>query len=214
MKRLFLIALVLLALMPVVAQEIIPEDEGTGRYQRDEPKNSLKFSVGPMWTTSKLYYTDGGDYVSNFCGTGFGVSLTHRAGSWYGYGLDFYGNYTSLKQDKSSYYRIRDWEYSFTELYLGPSFVCGGNLADRLRLESSIGLGLAIHSGDGDNTKAGLGLRFSLGLELMVAKNVGIGIEGLTQRHSYSKPDDFKMGKDDFYGFQQLGFLIGLRIYP
>ena len=192
---------------------IIPETEGTNQRQKSGPKGSLKFGVGPMWTTSKLYYDEGGDYVSNFCGTGFGISFTHLAGGWFGYGLDFYGSYTTLKQSKSSYYLIRGWEYTFTQLYFGPSFVCGGNISNRLRIESSAGLGLAIHNGDGDNTKAGIGFRFSLGLELMISEKVGIGIEGLSHRHTFSKPNDFKTDDDEFYGFQQVGFLIGLRIY-
>lgn len=193
---------------------IAPEAEKANRQKRNEPKMNIKVGVGPMWTTSKLYYTDGGDYVSNFSGTGFGLSFSHLVGGWYGYGVDFYGSYTTLKASDSSNYWARDWKYTTTQLYFGPSFVCGGMLADKLRIETSAGLGLAIHNGDGDDTKAGLGFRLSLGLELMLSKNVGIGIEGMTHRLMYSKPNDFKVDDDELYGFQQIGFLVGLRFYP
>lgn len=178
----------------------------TNLQKRYEPKMNIKAGVGPMWTTSKLYYTESGKYVSNFHGTGFGLSFSHLVGGWYGYGVDFYGSYTSLI--------ATDWEYETTQLYFGPGFVCGGMLADKLRIESSIGLGLAIHNGDGDDTKAGFGLRFSLGLEVMLSKNVGIGIEGMSHRLMYSKPNNFNIDDDEFYGFQQIGFLVGLRYYP
>ena len=185
---------------------IAPEAKKANQQKRNEPKMNIKVGIGPMWTTSKLYYTESGKYVSNFHGTGFGLSFSHLVGGWYGYGVDFYGSYTSLI--------ATDWKYTTTQLYFGPSFVCGGMLADKLRIETLAGLGLAIHNGDGDDTKAGLGFRFSLGLELMLSKNVGIGIEGMTHRLIYSKPNDFKVNDDEFYGFQQIGFLVGLRYYP
>jgi hypothetical protein len=48
----------------------------------------------------------------------------------------------------------------------------------------------------------------------MLSKNVGIGIEGMSHRLMYSKPNNFNIDDDEFYGFQQIGFLVGLRYYP
>jgi len=64
-----------------------------------------------------------------------------------------------------------------------------------------------------DDTQFGFGLRSTLGLEVMVSGKVGIGIEGVSQRHFFKKPDNFNLPDDEFYGFQQLGILFGLRIY-
>ena len=209
-RRAMALTVILLASHAALAQV---EDSTAVSRQRQKPKTIIRVGVGPMWTTSKLYYTEGGDYVSNYRGTGFGASLSYMAGGWYGIGADFYGCYTQLEQSKSSYYIIRGWNYQNTQLYFGPSFVCGGMLTDRLRLESALGLGLAIHNADGDDTKAGLGFRFSLGVELRLSQYLGLGIEGMTHRLTYSKPDDIKIADDEFYGFQQIGFLVGLRCY-
>lgn len=194
------------------ATQTVGSGDGQGMdsvRQAGKPGGTFSFGAGPVWTTSKLYVANDHDYMTNVRGTGFGISLSNLPGGWYGYSIDLYGSHTKV-ENIAKYTLIKD--FSYTQVYLGPSFVCAGRLAGPLRGSASVGLGMAVYNGI-DDTQFGFGLRSTLGLEVMVSGKVGIGIEGVSQRHFFKKPDNFNLPDDEFYGFQQLGILFGLRIY-
>lgn len=95
---------------------------------------------------------------------------------------------------------------------MGPSFVCGGRLFGKLRGEATFGFGLAVHSNTSQK-ELGFGIHSSLGLEYMITSKIGIGIEGVCQKHLFQKPEGYKMPDDELYGYQQIGMLFGLRTY-
>jgi hypothetical protein len=188
-----------------------PAGKAPVRKRMKQPVGSIKAGIGPMWTTSRLYIENSQDYETNVRGTGFGASVTTIRWGCAGLGMDFYVNHTTLDNTYRS--GGRDKNYSFTQFYIGPDFVCGGRLFGRFRGEVTLGLGLAVHS-EKSQQQVGLGLRSSLGLEYMITPKIGIGIETLSQRHLFEKPEGFKLAHDeDYYGYQQLGFLFGLRTY-
>ena len=48
----------------------------------------------------------------------------------------------------------------------------------------------------------------------MITPKIGIGIEVLSQIHLFEKPEGFKLAKDEqYYGYDQLGLMFGLRSY-
>lgn len=190
--------------------DIAPAEPSTKRTKFKQTIGSIKAGVGPIWTTSRLYIENDRDYETNVRGTGFSASVTTIRWGCTGIGMDFYLNHTTLERTVRR--SGADKELSFTQFYIGPSFVCGGQLIDRLRGEVAFGLGLAVHS-EKSQQAAGLGLRSSLGLEFMITPKFGIGIEGLSQRHLFKKPEGYNMPDDEQYGFQQLGVLFGLRTY-
>lgn len=189
--------------------DIVPAEPRTNRQKAKQPVGSIKVGIGPIWTTSRLYIGSSSNYETNVRGTGFSASITTIRWACIGFGFDFYLSHTSLEN-----YRIygRNKDLSFTQFYIGPSFVCGGRLFGKLRGEATFGLGLAVHT-DKDQNEAGFGLRSSLGLEYMITPKIGIGIEGVSQRHLFQKPEGYKMPDDELYGYQQLGVLFGLRTY-
>jgi hypothetical protein len=187
---------------------IAPTEQKTDRSKAKQPVGSIKAGIGPVWTTSRVYMENNRDYETNIRGTGFGASVTTLRWGCTGIGLDFYLSRTTIEH--RTYGRIED--LSFTQFYLGPSFVCGGRLIDRLRGEATFGLGLAVHSDTGQN-ELGFGIHSSLGLEFMITPKIGIGVEGVNQKHLFKKPDGYNTPNDESYGYQQLGVLFGLRTY-
>ena len=97
-------------------------------------------------------------------------------------------------------------------MYLGPSALIGGNITPWLRLDASLGLGLAYYHDDGQN-EIGFGSRMTVGMEIMVTKTLGIGIDGVRQRCVFSKPDGFKQPDNEIYGFENLGFMLTARFH-
>ena len=73
------------------------------------PDESFRFSVGPIWTVSKVYPENDRDYETDLKGTCFGVSVSNLWGGWYGAGLDFYGGYTRF--ESTDHIRLKTKEY-------------------------------------------------------------------------------------------------------
>ena len=183
--------------------------QGSSQSHTSQPSGCLKFNVGPMWNTSKIYYSDNGDFKRGVSGVAFDASIANMGGGWYGYGFDFYGYHATMEGRKTG---GRQETFDFTQFYIGLALVIGGQLADRLRINTSIGLGLGIHTNSGDS-EAGVAFRSTVGLEYMVSHKIGIGLDLVSQRLLLTKPEGFNLADDEFYGFQQLGFMPGLRVY-
>ena len=66
---------------------------------------------------------------------------------------------------------------------------------------------------DYESDVRGTGIRVSLGLEFMITQKIGIGIEGVSQKHIFKKPKGYNVSNDEQYGFLQQGLLFGLRTY-
>ena len=202
MKRL-LILMVMLSCIAVV----YGEEQQTGRSQSN---GSLKFDVGPVWTTSKLY-TSKSEYQTGVRGTGLLFSLSSMGKRIYGFGFDLYGSSTTVEIPRRSFVYTPD-DVTYKLFYFGPSFVLGGSLVKCLRGELSAGLGLGIYN-DNSDTEVGWGLNYKLDVELMLSHSIGIGIEGLSQTCFFKRPDGFEQPDGESYGYRQLGVMLGLRVY-
>jgi hypothetical protein len=172
----------------------------------------FKISAGPMWTTSKIYLTaDASQYLSNQRGYGIALSLTNTGGKLYGFGADFYASRTSL--DIPETFHVRDCNY--TLMYLGPCALIGGNLTNWLRLDASLGLGLAYYQEDGqtEETEFGFGFRWTIGMEIMVNKTTGIGVDMVRQIGRFKRPEGFQQPKGEAYGIENLGVMLTARFH-
>ena len=190
--------------------EIEPKSKEAVR-KRQHPAAILKAGIGPMWTTSKIYAVYNRDYKQGIRGTGFGVSITSLPWGSFGFGIDCYGNHASFDNTDRMY--GRNDECSFTQLYIGPSLTCSTPIYGPLLFGASFGLGLGVHSSE-EQHEAGLGLRSTIGLEWMFTSKIGIGIEGVAQTFRFPKPDGYEPYNNEHYGYQHLGILLGIRIYP
>ena len=171
---------------------------------------SYKLSAGPIETTSKMYLSSGWgkDYVTALHGYEVGFSINTMNGKYYGWGLDLYYNYTKMKLPSGYYSYSKDLP-GYSILYLGPNFSLGTELIDRVRIELNLGVGLSAYNDDG-RTEFGLGSRSSLGLDFRIYQNIGLGFEFFGQRTLFFKG---KMPNGEANGIQQIGAMIGLRIY-
>ena len=187
--------------------------EADGWQQEEEEPQGIMFKIGagPMWTTSKLYLTtDAENYVTDQRGYGLNLSIAYTGKNIYGFGADFYGVRTEIDIPNNIRYYGNKPDYIM--MYLGPSALIGGNITPWLRLDASLGLGLAYYHDDGQN-EIGFGSRMTVGMEIMVTKTLGIGIDGVRQRSVFSKPDGFKQPDNEIYGFENLGFMLTARFH-
>ena len=187
--------------------------EVDGWQQEEEEPQGIMFKIGagPMWTTSKLYLTtDAENYVTDQRGYGLNLSIAYTGKNIYGFGADFYGVRTEIDIPNNIRYYGNKPDYLM--MYLGPSALIGGNITPWLRLDASLGLGLAYYHDDGQN-EIGFGSRMTVGMEIMVTKTLGIGIDGVRQRCVFSKPDGFKQPDNESYGFENLGAMLTARFH-
>jgi len=187
--------------------------EADGWQQEEEEPQGIMFKIGagPMWTTSKLYLTtDAENYVTDQRGYGLNLSIAYTGKNIYGFGADFYGVRTEIDIPNNIRYYGNKPDYLM--MYLGPSALIGGNITPWLRLDALLGMGVAYYHDDGQN-KFGYGSRLTFGLEFMVTKTIGIGIDGIRQRSIFSKPDGFKLPDNEIYGFENLGFMLTARFH-
>ena len=172
-------------------------------------KGYIKLTVGPVWTSSKLYTNiDGSDYVSGLRGTGIDLSVISMGKGIWSYGFDFYGSQATTKI-KSNYIEN---DYSYTLLYVGPCAQIGGNIFDWMHADLSFGLGMSYMDNNGDS-QTGFGGRFALGLEFLVSNQIGIGVEAMRQIATFKRPDGFNQPKDEAYGIENIGLMAMVRIH-
>ena len=188
-----------------VSNNLEIEQVNTKKKQEGQ-SGMIKVSAGPVWTTSKIYLTsDASQYLSNQRGTGLSLSLTSASKNAYCFGADLFVNYTEINIDKYT-------KSSYTLMYLGPCALMGGNITDKLRLDASIGLGLAYYQDDGQ-TELGFGMRSSLGLEYMISKKTGIGIDLIRQVSRFKRPEGFNQPNDEAYGYDNVGLMVTVRLH-
>jgi len=183
----------------------------TDFYDDSEKKSHdgvIKVSFGPDWTTSKIYYNNGRDYMSDITGHAFSLSLSSTGGRLFGWGFDLYGSMTEL--DLLSYRSSE--KYNLTLIYIGPSAVMSGNLNDKLRLDFVLSSGVAYYT-DNDHVGIGFGLKTTMGMEYMVSKKVGIGLDMLAITTIFGNPSGVNLPNNEVYGYRQLGLMLTGRFH-
>ena len=179
---------------------------------RGQGRTEISYASATVGQTVPLPTTSSQSSVSGGRSTLVHGSLKFSVGpTWYTSNIvtDIYGSHASVEgKDRFG----RHETFGFTQLYVGPSLVFGGQLGQRVRIDGSFGLGLGLHF-DSEDTEGGVAFRTTAGLEYMLSRKIGIGLEVVSLRLLLKKPDGFKLDDDEFYGFQQLTVLPGLRMY-
>ena len=177
----------------------------------DNPISILKVDFGPSLMTSEI---DAGSITyRRETGFVFDVGYQHVWCSGLGFGFNYLYHHTPL-----------DSRYSITMHYVGPSFVASFKLAQHIRVYASLGIGCGFLNEDYDSDlnvyvsknnlgKMGVSFLGQLGIEYMVTKQFGIGLQLNSYAMSLKRPKNVNTDKWGFYGVKQLDMMMGLRYY-
>ncbi len=166
------------------------------------PANAVKVEAGPGFIVSTVE-TPVGRYNSRV-GTDFMVSYQHIWKSCFGVGFTYAHNatgYNSLGTLKIDYVGA-DWVYS--QLF---------GKKKNWRYDWSLGIGYAHYSIEGWEKQGGVGVRWGAGLQYMLSKRIGLGLEFNSITTNFKKPDGVELEKNQNYGYQRINLLGGLHFY-
>ncbi len=165
------------------------------------PQNMFRVAIGPSWISSKVYVTYNAYYkyrgALDVC-----ADYEHLWQNGAGVGVNFASNHVSFDQYGS-----------FTQTYLGPSFVYAYRWTKHIGLECALGLGCSFYAEQGGYNDVGLGTMCKLGVEYLCTEHFGIGLQYSAWSSYYSKPDDFQLANDEQYRLDRFGFQVGLHYY-
>ena len=194
----------------------------TAKAQASEPpSNVIKVNGGLSFITSKMYlpdYTHGARVKSQSWQPGFMASADyeHYWKSGWGFGLNFFYDYTSYRIDGNK------GAHAYLDLkstYIGPSLAYSGCFNKYWRVACAFGMGYG-HLGGDLSDSGGFGMMYKAGIEYMVNSHFGLGVE-LNELVIYTKEDDGmkKLKKyatsesDVTSGMSCLGLAAGVRFY-
>lgn len=171
--------------------------------ERMPPRNTFKLSFGPSCIVSEVQ-TGVGTYKSLW-GWDVAAEYQHSWRSGIGVGANALFNITS-------YHYLSNIRRSLIILYIGPSVTWGTKLHKNWLMNIEFGLGYA-HVDDSFLTSNGLGVQWQFGIDYMINKNWGLGIEANSLSTFMKKPDNITLPDDKHYGFGRFNVLVGLRYY-
>jgi opacity protein-like surface antigen len=172
----------------------------------DNPGNIFKVNVGPSWITSEMQ-TPTKTYKNE---TGIALELAYQHFWRSGIGIGFNYLYHTTSFDEG--YRVHLH-------YFGPNIVYGIKLGDNWRMDGALGLGYSVYKEDfkgftaGDSSESNVGFLAQLGIEYMLSKSIGIGIQINSFTMSMKRPDGIDTSKYDFYGIKRFDAQLGFRFY-
>ena len=175
----------------------------------DNPSDILKVNAGFSWITSEMQ-TPTRTYKSKR-GFSAGVDYIHLWRKGLGFGINYLYHTTSF-----------DEGFSIKMHYIGPSFVASMKLGTQWRFGALLGIGYSSYTERADGymygfglseTKSGVGVLGQLGLEYMLSKQVGLGLQMNTFTMSLERPSGFDTDRYDFYGIRRVDLQLGLRFY-
>lgn len=192
-----------------IKAEESPQTRNESAVVTDDRKGVLKVSVGPSMTTSKMYYSES-DYLSNVFGYEVAVNYEHPLGDHgWGMSVDVDYNYTPY-----------DYIPNVSLLHIGAGVVYS-EVLKRVRLSAQLGVGVG-YCEEKINTyyeylpnKARLGFSMSsrLGIEYMLSRKVGIGIDLASFRCYMSNDSGYDLPGNEQYGIAHIAALLGVRFY-
>ncbi|SFW45045.1 Outer membrane protein beta-barrel domain-containing protein [Prevotellaceae bacterium HUN156] len=173
------------------------------------PQNIFKAGVGPAWIISDVE-TAGRIYKSK-SGSVLTADYQHIWKSGFGVGLNY------MCFDASF-----DEGFDMKIHYIGPSVLYSYMLNDNWRLEASFGIGYANYSESVttieykySESHSYIGALSQLGVEYMLSKKVGLGLQVdiFTMRMNEPEGGKYSTEKYDFYGMRRFDTSLGLRFY-
>lgn len=172
----------------------------------DNPANIFKVNIGPSWITSELQMP-----TKTYKGeTGITLEIDYQHFWRSGIGIGFNYLYHSTSFDEASGVKLH---------YFGPSVAYGIKLGNSWRMDVALGVGYSVYLEKlkgfvaGESSESNVGLLGQFGIEYMLSKSIGIGIQLNSFTMSMKRPDGIDTSKYDFYGIKRLDALLGLRFY-
>ena len=170
----------------------------------DNPKDIVKVNIGPSWITSEIQMYN--RTYKNETGFGFGIDYQHLWRSSIGFGINYMYHYTSFDSD-----------FSAKMHYIGPSLVGSIKLGSNWRLDAALGVGYSVYreayNRVGEASESNVGAMTQLGIEYMLSKRIGLGLQLNTLTMRMKRPDDIDTKDYDFYGIRRLDARLGMRFY-
>lgn len=169
------------------------------------PSNIVKLSGGPAWLTSKIYV--GSEEFSSVSAFNLMLQYSHLWKSGWGCGLQAFQSH--FKVGDSSY---SDYGGSANIFYLGPS------LAYAYRTDKgwlwTMNYSMGYTSIDEADSCSGFGMTFSVGVDYMLTRHLGIGVDVMEYTGYFKAPAGWKQEHPDMrYGYSQIGIFAGIRAY-
>lgn len=169
------------------------------------PANIVKLNVGPAWLTSNIY-TEKGKF-SNVSALNVELQYSHQWKSGWGCGISAFQSHFKLGEPDSYNY-----EGSANIFYVGPTVSYGYRTTKGWLWTICYGLGYS--SIDDGEAQSGFAMTCKLGVDYMLTKHIGVGIEATDYVGSFSEPEGWKQQhSDEHYGFTQIGIMAGIRAY-
>ena len=197
-----------------IKAEESPQARNESAVVTDGRKGVLKVSVGPSMTTSKMYYSES-DYLSKVFGYEVAVNYEHPLGDHgWGMSVDVDYNYTPY-----------DYIPNISLLHIGAGVVYS-EVLKRVRLSAQLGIGVCnceekartgydsfnVYSYP-DKGRLGFSMSSRLGIEYMLSRKVGIGIDFASFRCFMSNDSGYDLPDNEYYGIAHIAALLGVRFY-
>lgn len=173
--------------------------------QHRVPSNIIKLNVGPACITSNVYTTKG--KFSNV--SAFNAELQYSHNWKTGWGCGLYAFQSHFKLGESGSY---NYEGSANIFFAGPTVSYSYRTTKGWLWNITYGIGYT--SMDDGEAQSGFAMTCKLGVDYMLTKHIGVGVDAMDYAGFFSEPDGWKQQhSDERYGFSQMGIVAGLRIY-
>ena len=171
------------------------------------PRDLFKVGLGPAWIisdlqTEKRTYKSKGGYVLT-------ADYQHIWKSGFGFGINYMYYSTSF-----------DEGFDLQMHYVGPSIMAAYMLNDNWRMDASFGLGYANYMESVESmgyklsaSTSNIGVMSQLGIEYMLSKRVGIGLQVDLFTMRLKRPENVNTDNYEFYGVRRFDTSLGLRFY-
>lgn len=168
--------------------------------KRQAPANTISLDVGFGYVYSKIY-TPYRTYNGK-SGVDWKLEYDRVYRNGIGFGLQYSG------------FRANFSEGGYMLLtYIAPSFIGRVKLADAWILKFGIGIGYFGYSDSGESTLSGVGLDMNAGVEYMLGKHVGLGIELQSMSSYLPEQVEVTLGEDEHSGISRINIKGGIRFY-
>lgn len=167
------------------------------------PFNIIKVNYGPTWITSRIY-TESASY-SNLSALNFELQYTHLWKTGWGCGFSAFQSHCDINSDY-------DYNGCTNIFYVGPTLTYAYRTDKKWLWTMNYGLGYT--SWDADDSYSGFAMTFNLGVDYMLTKHLGVGVEVNEYVGAFKAPKGWsKEHKNERYGISQIGLLAGMRWY-
>lgn len=168
------------------------------------PKNILKVSIGPSWLAGKVR-TPKQTYDHPL---GWAALMEYQHSLGYGFGVGINAAFSHAMYD--DYVKGSRSPLSF--FYLGPAVTWSTKLGDHWMIYLEEGIGY-VRMDDSYDVSGRMGLNAKIGVDYMITKKWGVGIETNIFGFSMNRPTGYTSPAKMHYNFERINVLLGIRWY-